>query len=134
MTDHDRTVYGDLLDRAAERGLLSDREYQIRLGELAGATSVDQMQRIVTELPVFTPAAASATRPSRGAKPAKALQAGTVTRRRRASPWLLLGIVVIVAVASLGALSLYADHLVRNHNSGVVSTSVAVSPPGALRL
>jgi hypothetical protein len=135
VTDQDRTVYGDLLDRAAERGLLSEHDYQIRLGELAEATTVNQMQRIVTELPAFVSSPpASAHRPSRRAKPVKVPQPGTVTGRRRSSPWVLLGIVVIVAAVSLVWLSIYADHLIRNHNAGVVSMSVAVSSLGVLRL
>ncbi len=134
VTDHDRTVYGDLLDRAAERGLLGEGEYQIRLGELAEATSIDQMQRIVTELPAFTPVSAtSARRSSRETKAAKASQPGTVSGRR-AKPWVLLGIVVIVAVVSLVWLSIYAGHLAHSHNPGAVSTSVAAEPLSALRL
>ena len=44
--------------RAAERGLLSPTEYQARLGEVAEASSVDELRRIVTELPAFgTPSA-----------------------------------------------------------------------------
>ena len=135
VTDHDRTVYGDLLDRAAERGLLSEHDYQIRLEKLAEATTVDEMQRIVTELPAFTPTPAASGHPfSGGAEPVKVPQAGTVSKRRRSSPWVLLGIVVIVAAVSLVWLALYADHLVRTHNSGVVSSAVAVRPPDALRL
>lgn len=53
VTDEVRNRYGVLLDHAAERGLLPPAEYQVRLVELAEATSVEQLQRIVTELPVF---------------------------------------------------------------------------------
>ena len=53
VTDEVRNRFGVLLDHAAERGLLSPAEYQVRLVELADATSVDQLQRIVTELPAF---------------------------------------------------------------------------------
>ncbi|HEX7444287.1 MAG TPA: DUF1707 domain-containing protein [Acidimicrobiales bacterium] len=53
VTDDDRNRYGVLLDHAAERGLLSPAEYQVRLVELAEASSVEQLQRIVTELPAF---------------------------------------------------------------------------------
>jgi Domain of unknown function (DUF1707) len=135
VTDHDRTVYGDLLDRAAERGLLNEHDYQIRLGELAEATSVDQMQRIVTELPAFTPTPATSAHPFfGGAEPVKVTHPGTVGKRRRSSPWLLLGIVVIVALVSLVWLALYADHVIRTHSSGVVTTSVVVRPLGGLRL
>ena len=93
------------------------------------------MQQIVTELPAFASSPpASAHRPSRRTRPVKAPQPGTVTSRRRSSPWVLLGIVVIVAAASLVWLSIYADHLIRNHNAGVVSMSVAVRSLGVLRL
>ena len=69
VTDEDRTTFGLLLDRAAERGLLSQSEYQLRLGELAEATTRDEMRRIVTELPVFvTPSPLARSR--RGRKPA----------------------------------------------------------------
>ena len=37
VTDEDRNRYGVLLDHAAERGLLSPAEYQVRLAELAEA-------------------------------------------------------------------------------------------------
>ena len=57
VTDDDRHRYGVLLDHAAERGLLSPADYQVRLAELAEATSVEQLQRIVTELPAFDGAA-----------------------------------------------------------------------------
>ena len=53
VTDEDRNRYGVLLDHAAERGLLSPAEYQTRLAEVAEASSVDELQRIVTELPAF---------------------------------------------------------------------------------
>ena len=69
VTDEDRTTFGLLFDRAAERGLLTQSEYQLRLGELAEATSRDEMRRIVTELPVFvTPPPMARSR--RGRKPA----------------------------------------------------------------
>ena len=45
--------YGRLLDRAAERGLLDPAEYEVRLRELAEATSIDADGGIVTELPVL---------------------------------------------------------------------------------
>ena len=51
ISDDERNRYGLLLDRAAERGLLTPREYEVRLADLAAATSVDQMREIVTVLP-----------------------------------------------------------------------------------
>ena len=133
VSDDDRTAYGVLLDRAAERGLLSQYDYELRLGELAAATSIDQMQQIVTELPVFTapPPSATAHR-SRRTGPDVAL--ATVRGRRRSSPWVLLAIMVVVVLASLVFFAIYAEHLVRNHNAGLVSTPVAVRAFSALRL
>jgi len=55
VTDDDRHRYGRLLDSAHERGLLGERDYELRLGELAAAASIGELNRIVTELPVFTP-------------------------------------------------------------------------------
>ncbi len=87
VTDHDRTVYGDLLDRAAERGLLSEHDYQIRLGELAEATTVDQMQRIVTELPAFTPTPAASAHPlSRRDQAGQGSASRHRQQRRRSKP------------------------------------------------
>ncbi len=45
IDDDERDRYGLLLDRAAERGLLTPREYRFRLGELAAATTVDRCAR-----------------------------------------------------------------------------------------
>ena len=72
VTDDDRNRYGRLLDRAAERGLLGPHDYEIRLRDLASASTIDQMNQIVTELPAFAsvPPTASArmgTRASRAA-------------------------------------------------------------------
>ena len=53
MTDEDRNRFGILLDHASERGLLTPLEYEFRLSELAEATSMDELRRIVTELPAF---------------------------------------------------------------------------------
>ena len=80
VTDEDRNRYGLLLDRAAERGLLSTDEYEVRLGELAEATSIDQMQQIVTELPVFTAAGGhpptGSRRPAAGRRPSPVMAVG----------------------------------------------------------
>ncbi|MHB1517566.1 MAG: DUF1707 SHOCT-like domain-containing protein [Acidimicrobiales bacterium] len=54
VSDDERNRYGLLLDRAAERGLLSTDEYDARLRDLAIAGSVEELQRIVAELPIFT--------------------------------------------------------------------------------
>ena len=65
--DEDRNRFGTLLDHADERGLLSVSEYEIRLGELAAATSIDEMREIVTELPAFTPMPSMPARSKRSA-------------------------------------------------------------------
>src|SRR5271165_2674616 len=77
VTDGDRNRYGVLLDHAAERGLLSPAEYQIRLAELAEASSVEQLHRIVTEIPAF---GGAATRPEATA-PAASTPEATVPGR-----------------------------------------------------
>ncbi len=53
VSDDDRNRYGVLLDHAAERGLLSPTEYRETTGQLAEAPSIEDLQRIVTELPAF---------------------------------------------------------------------------------
>lgn len=137
MDDDDRNVYGVLLDRAAERGLLSQSDYEVRLGELAAATSVEQMRRIVTDLPAFgaPPPAPSAHR-SKRATPTVAPDMALVTvgGRRRSSPWVLLAILVVVVLASLAFFSIYAEHLVHNHDVGLVSTTAVVRMLSAPRL
>jgi Domain of unknown function (DUF1707) len=135
VTDDDRHRYGRLLDRAAERGLLDSHDYEVRLRDLASASTVDEMNRIVAELPAFTsvPAGTSRTR-------ARGPVAGRPTHRpawarppRRSSPWLLLVIVVVVVAASLVFLSLYAGHLVHHRNSGLAPASVPAGSVSALR-
>ena len=42
VSDEERNRYGVLLDHAAERGLLTAAEYQVRLAELADATSIER--------------------------------------------------------------------------------------------
>jgi hypothetical protein len=137
VTDEDRTRYGLLLDRAAERGLLGAYDYEIRLGDLASATTIDQMNHIVTELPVFTATSATrANKPRRKGSSDRALGAigPSGGRRRRANPWLALAIGVIVVVASLVFLSVYTHHLVRNRPSGLPTPSVATRSVSGLRL
>lgn len=118
MGDGDRNRYGLLLDRAAERGLLTPFEYEVRLRDLASATSFEEMNRIVTELPAFVaPADQAGPRRSRGASSAGGLGApparptGTAGR---SSPWLLLAVLVAVAVVALVFLAVYAHHLGRS--------------------
>ena len=63
ITDEERTRYGLLLDSAAERGLLDPADYEIRLRELAEATTTAQMTDIVAELPAFAGGSAGPGRP-----------------------------------------------------------------------
>jgi len=138
VTDEDRTRYGVLLDRAAERGLLAPYDYEIRLRDLASATTVDQMNQIVTELPAFT-STASARPPKKsrwanpGVEPDRPLVAPT-GGRRSPNPWLMLAILVIITVVSLVLLAAYAQHMVRSHHSGLRSPPAATRSLSGLRL
>ena len=137
VDDDERARYGLLLDRAAERGLLTPQEYGFRLGELASATTVDQMRELVTELPIL---AGPVARPTRRLRPARASAAtpspagtipptGTVsptgpvsparTEGRRSNPWLTLAVVVIALVLVLLSFSVYAEHVAHAHQSGL---------------
>jgi len=145
VTDGDRNRFGAFLDHAAERGLLSPAEYQVRLAELADATSIDQLQRIVTELPVFGgpgapsgPVAAPAVH-SAAVGPAAAdgsgldaaLWAGrtpAATRRGRNNPWLVLIIMVAVLLVALVVLALVASHVAHAHNGGAPGTGLPAAP------
>ncbi len=53
ISDDERVRYLTLLDKALDRQLLDPYDYQLRVQELSAATSLDEMQRIVTELPAF---------------------------------------------------------------------------------
>jgi hypothetical protein len=135
ITDEERNRYGLLLDRAAERGLLGPSEYEVRLRELAEATTTEQMMQIVTELPVFNALPPNtAPKRSRPAGHSLARGAGGSGPRRRVTVWALLGLLVVVAVVSLVILAVSAERLThrQGHNSGtapVVTRSVS-----ALRL
>ena len=144
VTDEDRNRYGVLLDHAAERGLLSPAEYQARLVELADATSVDQLQRIVTELPAFGsagPAPAvtvTAPRPVGGGPSPRGRVSGdvdaalwasrtpSVARRSRGNPWVVLLVVVAVLVVALVALALVAVHYSHTHPAGLAPAAGTV--------
>jgi hypothetical protein len=124
--DDERTSYGLLLDRAAERGLLTPAEYQIRLRALAEATTVETMHEIVTELPVLGRPAARAPKRARSTRravpPGAAVPSGHAavapgTPPRRSSPWFVLVVVVLVVVLSMVFFAVYAEHLVRAHGS-----------------
>jgi hypothetical protein len=135
VSDEDRNRFGVLLDHAAERGLLSSAEYQVRLSDLADATSVDEMQRIVTDLPAFGTSASStaseprstgpsvrassAGSPVSGADLDSALWAGRTSahsRRRRGNPWVILTVVIVVLVVALVSLALVAAHVSNTHH------------------
>ena len=137
VSDEDRNRFGTLLDHAAERGLLSASEYEVRLGELADATTIDQMQQIVTELPLFTPPVGAA--PSRrsslalGPKEPGPGMSATVASRRRPVPWVIFGTLLLVIVAVLVFFVIYAEHLIHTHNAGALSAGWRL-PLSALRL
>jgi hypothetical protein len=132
VTDEERNRYGVLLDRAAERGLLSQHEYELRLGDLAAATTTEQMKEIVTELPIFT--APRGGRPSRGASGRRPVGAAGSPGPgpHRSSPWLVLMILVVVVVAALAFLALYAHHVV-GHGTGSSAPAVVMRPVSGLR-
>jgi hypothetical protein len=132
VSDDDRTTYGVLLDRAAERGLLTQDDYQVRLRELAEATSVDQMRQIVTELPAFT-LPPSSTTPRRSKRAPSVAGPAPAGGRRRTGAWLLLGIMVVVLLASLAIFAIYAEHLIHDHSAGLVSAPAAARAVSALR-
>ncbi len=120
VTDEDRNRYGALLDRAAERGLLTPVEYEVRLAALAEATSVDELQTIVTELPAFggtmtaTPGTGRSSSPTRG------------------NPWLILIVVIVVLIVALVTLGLVAAHFSHTHPAG--AAGVAGSAVSRFRL
>ncbi|MGD0392422.1 MAG: DUF1707 domain-containing protein [Acidimicrobiales bacterium] len=132
VTDDDRNRFGMLLDHAAERGLLSVPEYELRLGELAVATSLDRMREIVTDLPVFTPLGAS-TAP-RSPRSGSGAAVATLGSRRLTNPWIVLGLLVLVTVALLVLFVIHAEHLVHSHGTGTVSAPGGVPLLSALRL
>lgn len=133
VTDKDRHVFGALLDRAAERGLLNPHEYELRLGELATATSLEQMREIVTDfpLPSTAPSAAAAKKLSKSPRGSSAGDAvlgmpgldplrPSRHSRQRNSPWLFLGIVLVVFVVVMVLFSIYAEHVLHTHPTGLV--------------
>jgi hypothetical protein len=127
VTDDDRNRFGTLLDHAVERGLLGPGEYQVRLRELAQATSIEEMTEIVSALPAFA-ASPSAVKPDAAVDP---LAFATLPARteRRNPPWALLVVVIVVVAVALVALALITAHAVHNHNRSGQSTPVVVSVP-----
>jgi hypothetical protein len=143
VSDADRNRFGALLDAAAERGLLSPTEYQARLGEVADATSLAELQRIVTELPAFgapstvgnagdgAPAVGAGGDASTGVPAAPDLDAilwagrtRAVARRDRGNQWLVLALVVAVLLVALVAMGLVAAHLAHTHGAGRAAATV----------
>ena len=144
VTDEVRNRYGVLLDHAAERGLLAPSEYQARLGELADATSEDQLRRIVTELPAF--AVPTVT----GAVGRSSRSTGTVTAqavadpaaldsalwsnltpprpgRTSGNPWVMLLLLVAVLLVAIVALALVAGHVAHTHHTGAAPVAGVLS-------
>jgi hypothetical protein len=54
--------------------------------------------------------------------------------RRRSSPWVLLGVLVFVVLASIAFFYVYAEHLVHSRGAGVVAWPAAARALSALRL
>ncbi len=103
VTDEDRSRYGVLLDHAAERGLLDSSEYEVRLRQLAEATTTEQMVAIVAELPALTPpVGAPVPRQSRSAIQSASRTAAGEGQRRRLIIWVLMGVLVALALVSAG--------------------------------
>ncbi len=129
VTDEDRSRFGVLLDHAAERGLLGPTDYEVRLRDLAEATSIEQMTAIVSELPAFTSIAGTTAEQTRTASDALAFgtMASPVARRR--APWALLVIVVAAVALALMVLALYTAHTVHTRTGGGQSAPVTLSVP-----
>ncbi len=157
VTDEDRNRFGMLLDSAAERGLLSAADYEVRLGLVAEATSREELQRLVTELPVFgvsTSSSSSAATLEDAARPrsptpglARIIDDPTawtlppVTRPRgsgrgrgptRASQWVVLALVVVILAVAMVVLTLMVGHLAPTH--GRIGTGQALATGQAIGL
>jgi Domain of unknown function (DUF1707) len=129
VTDDDRNRYGMLLDKAADRGLLTTAQYEVRLRDLASAATTEEMLAIVTDLPAFTAvpgATASAGRRGRMAPGPSAGHPltggpgslGTRRRQPRTSAWLVLVVLVVVVAVALVVLGLAAARLHRPAPTG----------------
>jgi hypothetical protein len=141
VTDDDRHRFGLLLDRAAERGLLSTHEYELRLGDLAAADTLDEMARIVSELPVFAglgrpipqakiPSAKRSSRVRSPAEPTPVVGAPmAASPPRHANRWVMLVVVVLVVVAALVFLAAYARHMADTRSNGVAAPALVLITP-----
>ena len=143
VTDDDRQTYGRLLDSAMERGLLSPYDYETRLGDLAVASTIDEMKTIVTELPIFT-----SSTPTKARKPSlfpgsrlsdsdddlplvvgsAQVRMSGVASGGRSNRWTKLIVLLIAVIVLFVALSIYAAHVANNHNknSGASVTRTTV--------
>ena len=145
VSDDERNRYGVLLDHAAERGLLTPTEYRERLIQLAEAPSIEDLQRIVTELPSFNASVAPASSSSRRdgqARPSAsdtpdpaALDAAlwasltpATSRRASNSQWFILGLMVLMLIIAMVVLALVAGHMAHTHHSAF-ATSVDLFTP-----
>jgi hypothetical protein len=128
-----------------ERGLLGTYDYEIRLHDLAEASTIDEMKKIVTELPMFSaptpsakprkssPLSTSPSPPGSSSTPGSAYsRIPGVATKGRSNPWTKLIILLVVVVIMFAALSIYADHLAHNrqNSSSAVATwtSLAALP------
>jgi hypothetical protein len=140
VNDEARNRYGVLLGHAAERGLLPSAAHQFRLAELAEATSVEELQRIVTELPAFEGGASWAAVPAASPgpmavpggpsrrSPGPATFPGTSTpdidavlwasltpassRKSKGNPFIILSVVLAILLVAMVGLALVAAHVV----------------------
>lgn len=129
VTDTERQDYGRLLDRAFERGLVGQFDYEIRLRELSEATSIEELARIVTELPAFE-VPASPARVGRSSIRDRSTRS-RIGAEGRSNPWVKLIVVVAIVVVAFVVLTLYAQHLVHSRPTGPPPAVVAVAPTGA---
>jgi hypothetical protein len=134
VSDEERTSYGLLLDRAAERGLLDPSEYEVRLRRLAEATTTAQMVAIVSELPAFIPPPTPADHRSRSDIQSASRTAAGDGQRRRLIIWVLMGVLVVLALVSLIILALSVGRLSRSRSSMPPPPPAAARPVSALRL
>ena len=104
ISDDERVRYLTLLDKALERQLLDPYDYQMRIQELSAATSLDEMQRIVTELPAFIHPNARAGSPvgGRGAGARSRSFTGSLSGMGRSGP----GVGGLGSAGELGGLGL----------------------------
>jgi hypothetical protein len=142
VPDTERVRYLTLLDKALDRGLLDPYDYELRVREVAEATSVGELQRIVTELPAFThpnarpgaPVGAAGSRlrlRSLSADPAGLSVPGALpTRSRRSRPWSLLVAVVVVVLLAFAVLAVFVEHEVHSRPPVAAALVPATRAPG----